>query len=270
MILTRAIPGHWLTSEVVPAVVCDCALRGYYTCVADPFAGFTQGPAGVWTRNVQEVLPLEFTDGVTPLAGMRVFAWAPGMAESLTANNGPYIIEEPGSSTTYAKLHRDPAFDESSEFYLGMKVAVVGGDTYSGAMFTLIEAPAILGTDPMIFALGAGGGGIGPAWLTDAALDVSRIQAGTIPLTFEADVSIPAGATAMVEFRTGGNAETAGSTVAARCTQAGPFSGTAIGASVAGLTQSAGMILLHLSASTSDAEKPIEVQKVRIFAGTNA
>jgi hypothetical protein len=192
------------------------------------------------------------------------------MATVLTANNGPYVFDDPGSSTTYAKLHRDPAFDESSEFFQGMNIEVTGGDRYAGTMFTLQTAqPIALGTTPLTFVQGETGGGVGPAWLTDAALDTTGFPAGSVSMTFVADVVVPDGVTAVVELRIDGLAETVGSTVIARATVVGPFAGPTIGASVAGFTRSAGMILVHLSASTSDAMQPIEVQNVRIFLGTD-
>lgn len=268
MILTRTMPGHWWVDEVTPDIVCATTLRGYYACVADPFASFTQTSPGVWVRNVQGLLPSELLDGVTAQAGMRVFAWSPGMATSLTANNGPYVFDDPGSSTTFARIHRDPSADESSDFFAGMNIAVTGGDAYAGTTFRLATGqPITLGTTPLVFVQGAAGGGVGPAWLTDAEIDVSRMPSGSLSLTFQADLVVPIGATARVEIRTGGAAETPGDVVAARATQEGPFVGTMVGASVAGVAQSTDPILLHLSASTTDSTKAIEVKGFSLTVG---
>ena len=101
-------------------------------------------------------------------------------------------------------------------------------------------------------------------WLTDAAIDATNLAVGTIPVTFTADLVVPAGATAVVGFRTGGLAETVGSATAASKTQSGPFDGNVQGVDIAGVQWSGGMILVHLAASTSDASKPVEIKNVRI------
>lgn len=104
-------------------------------------------------------------------------------------------------------------------------------------------------------------------WLTDAAIEITGLAEGNHSLTFTVWLEVEAGATAVVQFKTGGLAETVGGTEAAAVTQAGPFSGFVSGVNVAGVDRSEGMILLHLSASTTDVDKPVELQDVEIEIG---
>lgn len=109
------------------------------------------------------------------------------------------------------------------------------------------------------------------SWLVDAEFDVAGFAAGsTMPVTITATVDVPSGATGVFSASTGGAAETTGSTTLSSVAVAGPVSSWEVtGAVLAGVSQSAGKVLVHVCAATSDASLPVEVTGITITIGTD-
>ena len=111
--------------------------------------------------------------------------------------------------------------------------------------------------------------GTATSWLADAEFDVAELPAGTHPVTFTAIVSAPGATTATISVRSGGAAEEIGTAQAAVASVAGPCFTSVAGASVAGVDVSAGKVLLHVCAATSDASVPVDVAEFLLTIGTD-
>ncbi len=156
------------------AQIADPLNRGSVACVytatgeASLFDGWTEGPTGVWTKDVAGPLTDAYFDGVDPdaynhqnapaLVGEMVLAFqavgSPGDAE----NSGLYIIDDVGGHyvdyglptqqfvATYAKMHRPPAYANGSDFVVGMTFFVREGTLHGGKYLTLATDGVALGT----------------------------------------------------------------------------------------------------------------------------
>jgi hypothetical protein len=107
-----------------------------------------------------------------------------------------------------------------------------------------------------------------PAWLADVVMDLAMFPAGTLPVTFTADVVVEGEIeTGYFFISTGGDPRTIGTDAAAALEQAGPFSGAATGANAAGVAQSTSPVVLHLMAAITSSSYFIEISNVRITVG---
>lgn len=108
------------------------------------------------------------------------------------------------------------------------------------------------------------------SWLVDAECDLSGFTGATLPVTFTATVDVPSGATGAFSTSTGGAAETTGTTTLSSVAVTGPVAQCEVaGAALAGVSQVAGKVLLHVCAATSDASLPVEVTGITITIGTD-
>lgn len=106
-------------------------------------------------------------------------------------------------------------------------------------------------------------------WLADAEFDVSELPTGTHPVTFTAIVYAPGTTTATLSVRSGGSAEEIGTAQAAAVSVPGPCYTTVAGVSVAGIDVSAGIVLMHVCAATSDASVPVDVTEFLLTIGSD-
>lgn len=108
------------------------------------------------------------------------------------------------------------------------------------------------------------------SWIVDAEFDLYGFTDATLPVTFTATVDVPSGATGTFSASTGGVAETTGSTTLSSVAVAGPAVQREVtGAALAGVSQAAGKVLVHVCAATSDASLPVEVTGITITIGTD-
>lgn len=105
-------------------------------------------------------------------------------------------------------------------------------------------------------------------WLADAVFDVAELS-GSQPLIFTANVRATGATTVTVSVRAGGVAEEIGTTQVAAASTVGPCHTTVVGSSVAGVDASAGIVLLHVCATTSDVSVPVDVTGISISIGAD-
>lgn len=159
------------------ALCIDERNKGSVTCVFNGsafgvgggvFANWTEESPGVMVRNTAGPLTADMFDGIDPFTGTvggggyttgqlqyigkRVFALSgsgdlPGNGQQF---QGVYVIDDLGwdgvSSTTYARMHRDPSFSTSGQFAQYMIFQARSGTTYGGHYFQLATANVVLGT----------------------------------------------------------------------------------------------------------------------------
>jgi hypothetical protein len=108
------------------------------------------------------------------------------------------------------------------------------------------------------------------SWLADAEFDLSGFADAALPVTFVATVDVPSGAAGVFSVTAGGAAETTGATTLSSVAVTGPVAQCEVtGAALAGVSQVAGKVLLHVCAATSDASLPVEVTGITITIGTD-
>jgi hypothetical protein len=127
----------------------------------NPLGGFDAGPAGTWTRNSYGALPAYFTDGVTPVANMRVLVYSPGVSSDNEPFQGIYRLAVVGDGSHYTQLVRADDADTGAEYTDQMEVLCLGGAVYAGSLFVLTSAqPIVLEVSPITLArmsIGSGG-----------------------------------------------------------------------------------------------------------------
>lgn len=155
---------------------CVGAFVGYYGCGGGdtaPWNGWTEGPAGTWTRDTTGVPPSVSFDGITLSAGMLADTQKRSPYEGQTfmafrtssagdyVNTGPFKLidagayyddsEPPQWVETNAVMRRDPDYDATADFVPGMAFQMEEGDDYGTKYIRLDKSPIVLGTDQMIW-----------------------------------------------------------------------------------------------------------------------
>ena len=104
-------------------------------------------------------------------------------------------------------------------------------------------------------------------WLADVVLDLSALPAGTLPVTFTAIVSVPD--FGHFALTTGGVLRSVGTATAAEYDASGAFVGQVNGASVDGVAQDAGPVVMHLVAQhNEESTADVDISSVVITVGT--
>lgn len=128
----------------------DAIFTGYYVCVGELMSGWTESTStpGVWSRNVGGELPSSFTDGVTPFAGMVLFAYNHTAGD--LENAGAYLLDNPGAThegwTESAIMRRHPDYNTAADYLEDMSWAIRSGTTFGGHFIQLNNAISELGT----------------------------------------------------------------------------------------------------------------------------
>ena len=108
----------------------------------------------------------------------------------------------------------------------------------------------------------------GGAWLADVVLDLSAFPAGTLPVTFAADVLV-GGSSDQGDFyvSTGDAPRSTGDHLCADLSVNGPFVGRVTVPNLNGVVRSSSPVVLHLACATNNANY-VEIQNVVVTVGT--
>ncbi len=166
---TMLYPSRVVTSLYKGQAV--CVFRAFAACGPALFPGWTEISPGVMQKNEMGPLTSVVFDGVnpdpynpngSPLIGKTVFAFGgAGIPPADRRFQGPWVVDDVGArivnpdtplehpEDTYARMHRHPDFDESSNFVEGMFFQAQTGDDYGGDYFMLTSAAVTLGVTEM-------------------------------------------------------------------------------------------------------------------------
>lgn len=128
----------------------DATLIGYVGCnVWYPLAGWTEGPAGTWTRDSPWPLPTAFIDDVSPFVGMRLFVGAYGIGIPELPYAGIYTLTDDGSTQGgvlhHAVITRATDADAAADFTFGRPVHILAGTQWGGHTYRYsgVDSPAL-------------------------------------------------------------------------------------------------------------------------------
>jgi hypothetical protein len=153
-----------------------CCYTGLEACGGEHlmFVGWTEGPAGTWTRDLDGPLDYTWFDGVDPdaqhqgvaswMLNRTVFATGNHLSSTNLTAQGLYVIDDIGGHyvnngteetpswsyvETFAKMHRHPDYDTSADFVEGMTFQIQTGNTFGTDFISLASTTVILGTTEM-------------------------------------------------------------------------------------------------------------------------
>ena len=109
-----------------------------------------------------------------------------------------------------------------------------------------------------------------PTWLADVVMDLAMFPAGTLPVTFTADVVVggESGDEGFFAVTTSGDPRTVGDTFPGwYVVKTGPFSGSVTGVNVDDVVMAGVEIVFHLIAISSNSDF-VEISNVRITVGS--
>ena len=152
----------------------ECCFNAGSWGEAGCLTGWTQTSEGVWQRDALGPLTNTMFDGINPftggtgsgtgsgeqwMVGRTFFVISQDGDLSGKPDQGPYVLDDPGGYwsgggepmfvSTYARMHRDPSFNQSENFVKDMVLRVRNGTVYGGHYLQLATDNVVLGTTDM-------------------------------------------------------------------------------------------------------------------------